>query len=168
MLRRGQPMKSSASPRPVYRQTELNRVLNPQNVCIVGASPKTGSFGERVLTNLAGFGGNVYLVNSKYDRIGERRCYPSMAALPENPDCVAVVAPRDAVEDIVLQAARLRAGGAILYASGYAETRLPERMELQRRLGDIALETGFNIFGPNSLGIPNYLAPPPISFSDYP
>src|SRR5258708_12152031 len=102
MLRRGQPMKSSASPRPVYRHTELNRVLNPQNVCIVGASPKTGSFGERVLTNLAGFGGNVYLVNSKYDRIGERPCYPSMAPLPDNPAPLPVRPPPHAPQSIRL------------------------------------------------------------------
>ena len=94
-------MKPSAWVRPIYRHATLDRVLNPKHVCIVGASPKSGSFGERVLTNLAGFGGNIYLVNSKYERIGDRRCYPSMTTLPENPDCVAVVAPRDAVEDIV-------------------------------------------------------------------
>ena len=154
--------------RPVYRHAELDRVLNPAHVCIVGASPKAGSFGERVLTNLAGFGGNIYLVNSKYDAIGDRRCYPSMAALPENPDCVAVVAPRDAVEDIVREAAQLRVGGVILYASGYAETRLPERIELQHRLKAIGLDSGLKILGPNCLGIANYLRGARISFSDYP
>jgi acetate---CoA ligase (ADP-forming) len=161
-------VKSSALTRPVYRHAELDRVLNPKNVCIVGASPKAGSFGERVLTNLSGFSGNIYLVNAKYENIGDRRCYPSLASLPENPDCVAVVAPREAVEDIVLEAARLRAGGVILYASGYAETRLPERVELQHRLGNIGLETGLKILGPNCLGIANYQRRARISFSDYP
>jgi acetate---CoA ligase (ADP-forming) len=161
-------VKSPALSRPVYRHTELDRVLNPKSVCIVGASPRTGSFGERVLTNLSGFGGNIYLVNSKYQAIGERRCYASMAALPENPDCVAVVAPREAVEEIVLAAARLRVGGVILYASGYAETRLAERIELQRRLGNIGRESGLKILGPNCLGIANYPRRARISFSDYP
>jgi acyl-CoA synthetase (NDP forming) len=154
--------------RPVYRHAELERVLNPRHVCIVGASPKAGSFGERVLMNLAGFGGNIYLVNSRYDRIGDRSCYPSMASLPENPDCVAVVAPRDAVQEIVQEAAHLSVGGVILYASGYAETQLAERIELQHRLGDIARETGLKILGPNCLGIANYLRRARISFSDYP
>ena len=161
-------MKSSTPTRPVYRHAELDRVLNPRHVCIVGASPKTGSFGDRVLTNLAGFGGNIYLVNSKYDLIGDRRCYPSMASLPENPDCVAVVAPRDAVEDIVRQAAQLRVGGVILYASGYAETQLPERIDLQCRLESIGLDSGLKILGPNCLGIANYVRRARISFSDYP
>ena len=161
-------MTSPAAARAVYRHAELDRVLNPASVCIVGASPKTGSFGERVLTNLAGYGGNIYLVNSRYESIGERRCYPSIASLPENPDCVAVVAPRDAVEEIVLEAARLRVGGVILYASGYAETQLPERIEMQRRLCDIGLQSGLKIIGPNCLGIANYLRRARISFSDYP
>jgi len=161
-------VKSSTPTRPVYRHAELDRVLNPRHVCIVGASPKTGSFGDRVLTNLAGFGGNIYLVNSKYDLIGDRRCYPSMASLPENPDCVAVVAPRDAVEDIVRQAAQLRVGGVILYASGYAETQLPERIDLQCRLESIGLDSGLKILGPNCLGIANYVRRARISFSDYP
>ena len=161
-------MKSSTPTRPVYRHAELDRVLNPRHVCIVGASPKSGSFGDRVLANLAGFGGNIYLVNSKYDLIGDRRCYPSMASLPENPDCVAVVAPRDAVEDIVRQAAQLRVGGVILYASGYAETQLPDRIDLQRRLESIGLDSGLKILGPNCLGIANYVRRARISFSDYP
>ena len=162
-------MKSAASTRAVYRHAELDRVLNPKSVCIVGASPKPGSFGERVLTNLAGFGGNIYLVNAKYESIGDRRCYPSLAELPENPDCVAVVAPREAVEEIVREAAELSVGGVILYASGYAETQLPERIDLQRRLqSDIGLESGLKILGPNCLGIANYLRGARISFSDYP
>jgi acyl-CoA synthetase (NDP forming) len=154
--------------RAVYRHADLDRVLNPKNVCIVGASPKAGSFGERVLANLSGFAGNIYLVNSRYTTIGERRCFPSLDSLPENPDCVAVVAPRDAVEEIVLEAARLRVGGVILYASGYAETRLPERIELQRRLGAIGIETGLKILGPNCLGIANYSRGARITFSEYP
>src|SRR5580698_165648 len=154
--------------RAVYRHAELDRVLNPAHVCIVGASPKAGSFGERVLTNLAGFGGNIYLVNSKYEAIGARHCYPSLAALPENPDCVAVVAPRDAVEEIVLECARLRVGGVILYASGYAETQLPERIALQQRLRDIGQRSGLKLLGPNCLGIANYVRRARISFSDYP
>ena len=154
--------------RPVYRHAELDRLLNPKNVCIVGASPKAGSFGERVLANLSGFAGNIYLVNSRYEKVGERRCFPSLDSLPENPDCVAVVAPRDAVEEIVLEASRLRVGGVILYASGYAETRLPERIELQRRLGKIGIETGLKIIGPNCLGIANYSRGARITFSEYP
>jgi acyl-CoA synthetase (NDP forming) len=152
----------------VYRHAELDRVLNPKSIAIVGASPKPGSFGDRVLGNLARFDGDLYLVNSKYEMIGERRCFPSLRSLPAAPDCVAVTAPRESAEEIVREAALAGAGGVILYASGYAETQLPERIDLQRRLGTIARETGLKILGPNCLGIANYLRRACITFSAYP
>jgi acyl-CoA synthetase (NDP forming) len=154
--------------RSVYRHAELDRVLNPKSIAIVGASPKVGSFGDRVLGNLAGFDGDIYLVNSKYALLGERRCFPSIAALPVVPDCVAVTVPREAAEDVVREAAYAGAGGVILYASGYAETQLPARIEQQQRLCNIARESGLKILGPNCLGIVNYLRRARISFSEYP
>jgi len=157
-----------AAMRSVYRHAELDRVLNPRSIAIVGASPKAGSFGDRVLGNLAGFDGDIYLVNSRYERVGERRCFPSLASLPAVPDCAAVTVPRESAEQIVREAARVGAGGVILYASGYAETRLPERIEQQQRLGDIARESGLKILGPNCLGIANYLRRARITFSEYP
>ena len=158
----------STSARPVYRYAELDRVLNPRSIAIVGASAKAGSFGERVLGNLSEFSGEIYLVNAKYDRLGERRCYPSVAALPVVPDCVAVTVPREAAEDVVREAARAGAGGVILYASGYAETQLPERIVLQERLSAIARDSGLKILGPNCLGIANYVRRARITFADYP
>ena len=154
--------------RPVYRHAELERVLNPKTIAIVGASPKPGSFGDRVQANLAGFDGDIYLVNSKYQRIAERPCFPSLAELPVVPDCVSVTVPREAAENVVRDAASAGAGGVILYASGYAETQLAERMEQQRRLTCIARESGLKILGPNCLGIANYLRGARISFSEYP
>ena len=76
----------ASSTRPIYRYAELDRVLNPRSIAIVGASAKAGSFGERLLGNLSEYSGEIYLVNAKYDRLGERRCYPSLAALPAVPD----------------------------------------------------------------------------------
>jgi len=93
--------------RPLYRHAELDRVLNPKSIAVVGASPKAGSFGDRVLGNLDAFDGDIYLVNSKYEQVGERRCFASIASLPVVPDCVAVTVPRESVEDVVREARRL-------------------------------------------------------------
>ncbi|HXI75694.1 MAG TPA: acetate--CoA ligase family protein [Steroidobacteraceae bacterium] len=158
----------STNERGVYRHAELERVLNPKSIAIVGASPKAGSFGDRVLTNLAEFDGDIYLVNSKYQQVGERPCFPSLRSLPVVPDCVAATVPRESAEEVVRAAAEAGAGGVILYASGYAETQLPERIEQQRRLGAIARHSGLKILGPNCLGIANYLRRARISFSEYP
>ena len=55
--------------RALYRHAELDRVLSPRSIAIIGASSKPGSFGERVMNNLAEFSGEIFLVNAKYDRL---------------------------------------------------------------------------------------------------
>ena len=143
-------------------------MLNPRSIAIVGASPREGSFGERMLNNLGAYDGRLYLVNAKYQELAGRPCYPTLAALPEAPDCVAVTVPREAAEPVVREAATVGAGGVILFASGYAETGKPERCAEQSRLTTIARESGLRIIGPNCLGIGNYLRRARITFSEYP
>jgi acyl-CoA synthetase (NDP forming) len=162
------PKATRSTPRPLYRHSELDRVLNPGSIAIIGASPKPGSFGDRVLGHLGTFTGSIFLINPKYERIGERPCYASLRQLPSSPDCIAVAVPREAVEPIVRDAASVRAGGVILYASGYAEMQRAERIEQQQRLTAIANETGLKIIGPNCLGIVNYLRKARISFAEFP
>ena len=107
---------------------------------MIGASTRAGSFGERVVVNLQHYGGRVYPVNARYERIGEQRCYPNVAALPEVPDCAVVTAPREAVEEIVEECAAAGVGGVIVFASGYAETGKEDRIAQQHRLAAIARE----------------------------
>lgn len=158
----------AAAHRSVYRHDDLHRVLNPRSIAVVGASPRPGSFGERLLDNLGGYVGRIHPINAKYERLGDRTCYPTLAALPEVPDCVAVTVPREAAEAVVLEAARIGAGGIILYASGYAETGKKERIAEQERLAAIATDQGIRILGPNCLGIANYQIGARITFAEYP
>ena len=72
-------MSGAAAPRTrVYRRADLQRVLNPRSIAIVGASTRVGSFGERVLNNLHGFDGTIHLINPKLEAIGERPCHASL------------------------------------------------------------------------------------------
>jgi acyl-CoA synthetase (NDP forming) len=145
------------NPRPPYSRADLLRLLHPDSVAIVGASPREGSFGDRALRNLAHYDGRIHLVNARYDTIGERRCYPGISALPEVPDCAVIAVNREGVEPIVQECAQAGVGGAIVFASGYAEVGKPERVATQRHLAAIARETGLRIVGPNCIGVVNYL-----------
>jgi acyl-CoA synthetase (NDP forming) len=129
-------MSLSAS-RPLYRPDELARTFAPRSIAVVGVSTNPASFGSITYANIAGpgrFAGPVYMVNAKYERIGEKPCYPSIAALPETPDCVFVAVPRDAVEAVVAECAQRGVGGVVLFSSGFGETALPERVAQQQRL----------------------------------
>ena len=138
-----------------YRHAELHRLLHPESIAVVGASTRAGSFGERVLVNLADYRGEVYAVNPRYERIGDRLCHPSLAAIGAAVDCVVIAAAREAVEPIAREAGATGAGGAIVFASGYAETGKPERREEQDRLTEIAQSTFLRIAGPNTIGLVN-------------
>ena len=139
----------------VYRHAELVRLLHPASIAVIGASARGGSFGERVLDNLANYTGTVYPVNARYERIGERICHPSVAALPLVPDCAVIAVAREAVEAVVLDCAKAGVGGVIVFASGYAETGREDRIAEQERLAAIARETGLRIVGPTCVGAVN-------------
>jgi len=157
--------------RPLYSHAQLRRLIEPASIAIVGASPREGAFGDRIIRNLAEYDGAIWPVNAKYERIGELPCYPSLTALPSPPDCAIIVVGREAVAPLVAECAEAGAGGVIVCASGYAEVGRPERAEEQDRLADIARERRLPLIGPNCIGIvstrrnsrPTFMAlePPP-------
>ncbi len=154
--------------RPLYTHAALRRLLDPKNVALVGASSRAGAFGARVAANMAGFQGRLHFVNARYERIGDQPCYPSLAALPEVPDCVVLAVAREVVEPVLAEAAARGAGGAIVFASGYAETAKPDRIAEQARIRALAREAGMPIIGPNCIGIVNYVTRAAITFSALP
>lgn len=142
--------------RDLYTARELGRMLAPQSIAVVGASETPGNFGRRSIENLCDFKGVVHAVNPNYREVAGRPCVASLAALPSPPDCVVVAVPRERVEAVVLEAVKVGAGGVIVYASGYAETGLPERVKEQERLAEIGRKAGMPIIGPNCIGIVNH------------
>ena len=90
----------SITHRSVYRHADMKRLFDPASIAVIGASPRAGSFADRTISALSGYTGRLHLVNSRYEKIGEQPCFPSVAALPEVPDCCIVVAAKDAVAPI--------------------------------------------------------------------
>ena len=156
--------------RGVYRHQDLDRALNPRSIAVVGASPSATAPGSRAVKQIEalGFKGRVYLVNGKYDKIGDTVCYPSVSALPEAPDSVLITTGRAAVEELVLDAAKAGAASAVIYAAGYNETGKEDRIAQQRRLSEIARETGMRIIGPNCFGAVNFLTGAALTYGHTP
>src|ERR1700692_3758313 len=130
------------STRALYGAGDLKRLINPGIVAVVGASETRGSFGERTLSNMAAFTGKVFSINPKYQNLLGRPCVPSLTDMPESPDCVVLCVARPMVEEMIESAAAVQAGGVIVYASGFAETAKPDRIEAQQRLVRLARRTG--------------------------
>lgn len=143
-------------PRALYRHADLRRLIHPRSIAVVGASNRSGAFGQRVFENLSAFQGTLYPINGRYKEVAGLACYASLAELPEVPDQVIVAAPRDEVEAIVEECGRLKVGGIIVYASGFAEMGRAPYVELQARIVEKAQEAGVRLVGPNNIGVVNW------------
>ncbi|EJM63191.1 acetate--CoA ligase family protein [Pseudomonas sp. GM48] len=129
----------------------LKRMLAPQHVAFVG-----GRSMARALKRCAegGYQGQMWLVNPQHDSLEGVPCVRSVAELPCGPDAVFIATNRELTLTCVAELAAVGAGGAICYASGFAETGA-EGQALQQQLlkaaGDMAL------LGPNCYGLLDYL-----------
>ena len=73
---------------------DLEKMLSPASIAIVGASEDANKLGGRPLKFLQdkGYAGTIYPINPKHREIGGLACYPDIDALPEAAD-LAIVAP---------------------------------------------------------------------------
>lgn len=144
---------------------ELDRLLRPHSIALVGASVKPGSLGDCVLTNLedAGYPGELYLVNPNRPVIHGRTCLGSIEELPAGIDCAVLAIPGPAVVESVRACAIKGVGSVIVFSAGFAEAGEAGR-SAQSELQSIAREHGMIVEGPNCLGMVNYVNGIPLTF----
>ncbi len=136
---------------------DLSRLINPRSIALVGASDREGSIGERTLTNLlthSAFGGEVFLVNPTKPEIRGRRCWPSVAALPDTPDVAVVAVPASGVLTVIEECAARGVAFAVILSSGFGEAGAEGERE-QQRMKEIAERSGLRLYGPNCPGLTN-------------
>jgi acyl-CoA synthetase (NDP forming) len=114
--------------------------------------------GYRAWKNLSRYKGKIFLINLRSESIAGERCYPSIAALPETPDCVVIAVPRDAVIPSVRECAERGVGGVVVFASNFAEAGDSVGIHLQAELVSIAGARRLPIVGPNTIGVANLLS----------
>jgi len=129
--------------------SRLDRLLRPRSIAVLGAG-----WARNVIEQCRkmGFQGDIWPVHPTRETIGGLRAYPSLADLPGVPDATFVGVNRHATLEVVAELAAMGAGGAISFASGWAEAGEPE---LQRRL--VVAAGDMPILGPNCYGVINYL-----------
>ena len=128
---------------------DLNRLLRPKSIAVLGAG-----WARNVIEQCGkmGFAGPVWPVHPTKAEIGGLQAYPALADLPGVPDATFVGVNRHATIDVVAELSAMGAGGAICFASGWAEAGEPE---LQERL--VTASGAMPILGPNCYGVINYL-----------
>lgn len=149
---------------------DIQALLNPRSIAIVGASPTEGSFGKRLAGAIAsgGYGGELYRINPRYDSIDGAPSYPSIATLPRKPDCVAFAISDERVEAGLTEAAKAGIAASVIFGRCYDKSS-DSNVSLPARLGAIAREAGMAVCGSNCMGFMNMSAglrmsgnPPPV------
>ncbi|NCB30291.1 MAG: acetyl-CoA synthetase [Clostridia bacterium] len=136
----------------------LDSFYYPQSIAIVGASNDPGKAGNQIANNMLrlGFAGKVYFVNPKEKEILGKKAYPSILEIDEPLELVEIIIPAKGVVSIFEQMERRGdVKAAIIMASGFSETGIPENIELERKMLEIAHRAKIRVFGPNCVGVMN-------------
>ena len=132
----------------------LNYLLAPRSVAVVGGSDRPGSVGATVMRNLlaGGFRGPVWPVNPGHAEVADQRAYANAAELPAAPDLAVVCTPARTVPPIIAQLARRGCRAAIVLSAGLerpgADGTTPAAAMLCQ-----ARSCGLRILGPNCIGL---------------
>ena len=127
----------------------LTRTLAPRSIAVLGGAPAM-----RVVEQCQklGFAGNIWPVHPTRTDMHGVPCFGSISELPSAPDVAFIAVNRHLTVPAVQALSAMGAGGAVCYASGFAESG---ETELQQQLVVAAGE--MPLLGPNCYGYINAL-----------
>lgn len=136
---------------------DLDFLLNPASVAIVGASDNADKIGGRPIYYMRkhGYQGKVFPINPQRSEVQGQKAWPCIAALPEVPDLVIIAVPGDKAVEAVDECAALGVKGAIVVSAGFSEVSQAGR-EIQEAMTARARQAGMRIVGPNTQGLANF------------
>lgn len=141
----------AATPRP---RPDLDRMLRPEHVAVVGVSDDEHKVGSRLFRYLDthGYPGRLDPVHPSG---GSVRGYQRVASLSEvegSPDLVCVAVPSRFVLDVAREAVEKKVGGVIVHSSDFAEVG-SEGRRVQNELVSVLSAANIPLAGPNNMGV---------------
>jgi acetyl coenzyme A synthetase (ADP forming)-like protein len=144
---------SAPRPRPNHDDIvrQMNRIMKPKAVAVIGASAENGKIGNSVMKNLinGGYQGEIYPIHPKADEIMGKKVYKSVKDVPGEIDIAVFAIPASLVAPALVECGEKKIVGAILIPSGYAETG---NVKGQEEIQAIGQKYGIRLMGPNIYG----------------
>jgi acetyltransferase len=134
--------------------SDLESLLNPKAIALIGATDRDGSIGQTLVTNLL-LGKSerkIYFVNPKRESVMGEECYASVADVPEQVDLAVVATPAETVPQIAEECGQAGVGGMVIISAGFREAGQSGR-KIEDEIAAIRARYGMRIIGPNCLGI---------------
>ncbi|MEM6849498.1 MAG: acetate--CoA ligase family protein [Pseudomonadota bacterium] len=129
------------------------RLLRPKSVAVVGGGQWCANVVEACRS--VGFAGPIWPVHPTRESVGGLPAFRDIADLPAVPDAAFIGVNRDATIEAVRALSVRGAGGAVCFASGFAESGDADGVGRQRALVEAAGDV--TLLGPNCYGFLNYL-----------
>jgi acetyl coenzyme A synthetase (ADP forming)-like protein len=140
-------------PRPAADEMHaaMQRILMPDAIAVIGASPEQGKIGYAVMENIinGGYAGQLYPVNPRADEIMGRACYRTVKDIPGPVDIAIFCIPARFVAQVLEECGEKGVRGAILIPSGFAEVG---EVQLQQEVVEVARKHNIRLMGPNIYG----------------
>lgn len=131
----------------------LDRLFRPKSIAVIGG----GAWGEAVLKQAQKFGfeGTLYAIHPSKTEVAGVQAWQGAHLLPEAPDAAFIGINREASVGAVERLRKKGAGGAICFASGFAEATAEDATgaDAQERL--LRAASDMPILGPNCYGFVN-------------
>ncbi|NNK17027.1 MAG: acetate--CoA ligase family protein [Sulfitobacter sp.] len=134
---------------------DLSRLLRPRSVAVVGG----GTWCANVIDQCRkfGFAGDIWPVHPTRTDIADLPAFADITALPAAPDASFIGVNRNATIDTVRALADAGAGGAVCFASGFAEAAAEDGAAGTLQQALVAAAGDMPILGPNCYGFVNAL-----------
>jgi len=125
----------------------LDSLLAPASVAVIGASQRPHSVGATVWRNLRqGYAGAVYAVNPKYTTLEGQPVHASVQDLPAPPDLAVICTPPATVPALIAELAARGTRAAVVLTAGLDAAQ-------KQAMLDAARPALLRILGPNCIGL---------------
>ncbi len=134
----------------------LDPLLKPRSIAVVGASEKENSVGKALFSNVlaGGFHGRLYPVNNKAQTVLGFKAYSSVKEIEDSVDLAIIAVPAAAVPSVLEDCGSKGVHAAVILSAGYKESG-SEGHAREEALIEIARKHSISLLGPNCLGLIN-------------
>ena len=134
---------------------DLSRLLRPQSIAVIGG----GAWCAQIIrqSRRMNFAGSIDVVHPRGEIIEGVQAVTELAALRTPPDAVFVGVNRNATIEVVRTLARMGAGGAVCFASGFSEAAAEDQSGADLQAALVCAAGDMPILGPNCYGFINAL-----------
>jgi acyl-CoA synthetase (NDP forming) len=146
---RPQPVRYRPDQQTIVRQ--MNRIMKPDAVAVIGASAETAKIGNSIMKNLinGGYQGAIYPIHPSATEIMGKRAYKSVKDVPGTIDVAVFAIPAKFVAQALTECGEKKIPGAVLIPSGFAETG---NVVGQEEVVAVGRKYDVRLMGPNIYG----------------